>query len=451
MINIQKLYKENAYILYEILIIFYSYFKNSLKLDKQFYCDFIGYVIENKDINIFKKILNYIKDIETFIYVIIIYKNEIIKKYNDIEPFKIQFELIIKNKKDSNHEYINNIITYIEEIIDFSYTKRRLLIYFTSEFWINLLKQYNYPNLENIDICYKLRNIFKKYYNLINNLFKDDTNDDERNINKNKDNIFKDNKDKNKDDKYDIKNDIKRYYEIDEFAYILNKNIQDLIKMQKMHLRDEEILVLIEKYNPYFNIKDEDDDKKYNQIRYLSIFDYINLDNASLSLIKAFQNLRFELIFKNNIIEFLNKIISKIKNISNFDTVIEIININLIPDNITQYYNLLKDKYDNIIKKYIESLKIEDELNEAIKILCKFISKIFLYEKNCDILEERINKLDNKIKLLIYYELIKTYNDEEFKIMKEYIYNLFLKDLGNFENIIQLIYILSNEDKKQFL
>ena len=39
----------------------------------------------------------------------------------------------------------------------------------------------------------------------------------------------------------------------------------------------------------------------------------------------------------------------------------------------------------------------KDELNKAIKILSKFISKIFLDEKNCNFLEEKISKLDNKI------------------------------------------------------
>ena len=294
-ININKLYKENANILYEILVIFYSQFIKPLNQDLDFYNNFIRYVIENKELNEFEKILNYIKDTKTFIYVIYNNKDEIFNKFNDIKPIKLSFELkLIKKNKE-----IDNIIDLIEQINDYSKNKKKLLLYFTSTFWINLLKQYNKPDLENIKKCHKLRNIFKEYNNLINNLFKDDTNDDKNN---------KDNKVKNKVDDI-IKSDINKYYERDEFAFILNKNIREYVENNKEKLKNAVILGITVKFNPYFNIKDEDDEKKYKFNRDTFIFDYINFNKENdEQFIQTFHNLEFELIFKGNITDFLNKI-----------------------------------------------------------------------------------------------------------------------------------------------
>ena len=54
------------------------------------------------------------------------------------------------------------ISSSIEKIIDYSNTKKIILVYFASEFWISLLKHYNKADIENTDNCYKLRNLFKK-------------------------------------------------------------------------------------------------------------------------------------------------------------------------------------------------------------------------------------------------------------------------------------------------
>ena len=72
-------------------------------------------------------------------------------------------------------------------------------------------------------------------------------------------------------------------------------------------------------------------------------------------------------------------------------------------------------------------------------------------EKNNDFLEEKISKLDDKIKPLIYNELMKTYNDQKYDKMKQYIYDLFLNKLDDIDNIVKLIDSLSEGDKKEFL
>ena len=101
---------------------------------------------------------------------------------------------------------------------------------------------------------------------------------------------------------------------------------------------------------------------------------------------------------------------------------------------------------------FSEELTQKGELKgliNAIKILTKFIVNVYLYDKDFKFLEEKINKLD-KINSLIYNELIKEYNENEFdKIkeysekdfekMKEYIYEQFLTKLDDINNIEALL------------
>ena len=444
--SINQLHQKNNKVLYEILSMFHSYFLRTLKLDLEFFINYIGYVIENKDVQTFEKDLKYIKDIETFVSVINEHKEKILKKYNAIKPITIKSELKLlkkKNKKSKKNE-LDTIISLIEEIIDHSNANKKLLVYFTSEFWINLLKQYNKPDIENIDNCYKLRILFKKYRNFIKDLFKDNDKSE------NKEDKKKDNKDNSKET---IKSDIEMYYKRDEFTFDLNKNIIEYLKQNE--LSNDKRLGIIEKYNPYFNVKDKDDEKKYSHKREVSIFGCIDFDQTNETFTKTFHKLNFENIFKKNISEFLNKIISKIKNIANFGTVLELIDKERLQDDKIkkEYYDLLKKKYEeDYIKKEIESIKEENELKKAIVILSKFVSEIYLFEKNCDFLDQKISNLDNRIKSLIYTELMKTYKGKDYEIMKDNIFQLFLKKLDKVENIIQLIDSLTNtEDKTKFL
>ena len=93
----------NAEILYEILITYYLHFKqNPLEQNSKFYNDFVVYVIENKkEYEIFERVLNYIDDIETYLYVINENRIEIFKKYNDLrnEPIELGDELKLIKKE----------------------------------------------------------------------------------------------------------------------------------------------------------------------------------------------------------------------------------------------------------------------------------------------------------------------------------------------------------------
>ena len=105
---------------------------------------------------------------------------------------------------------IDNTIKLIQEIIQYSKDNEILIIYLKSELWINLLKQYNKPDLKDIDSCYHLREIFKEYNNLINTLYKNTIGEN----------------------KAIIKKDINKNYVKDEFAFILNNNITKFLEIK---------------------------------------------------------------------------------------------------------------------------------------------------------------------------------------------------------------------------
>ena len=433
--KIKKLYENNSDLLYEILITYYSYFSKSLNQDLEFYDNLIRYLLgKNKEFNKFEKILIYLDDldIESYLYIINKNKEGIIKEYDEhrFKPIIIQENLKLI-KKDDNKE-IENIIKTIKEIINFSKEKNILLIYLKSTFWKNIIKQYDRPDIENINNCYELRLLFKKYNNLINILYKDIANN-------------------NKEYNYIIKNDINKYSDRDEFAFILNKNIKEICEREEQKYSDSQILDIIEQYNPIYNIKDEDDNKKYKNFRETYIFDYINFHNITKYFKETFHTLNFETIFKDNIIEFINKLTSKIVNISTFGNIIDLIDISRIKDNIKDYYDILKLKYEYVIKHEISVLKEEEKLAKAIEILCKFIIMVLLEEKNNNFLEEKISKLNDKIKILIYNEIIKRYQDEKYKGIKEFIYDILINKSDNIDNIIKLIDSLSYEEKNNFI
>jgi hypothetical protein len=66
------------------------------------------------------------------------------------------------------------IIKLIKEIIDFSKKEKILAIYLKSTFWINLLKEYNFPDWENIRNIFMLRELFKNYNSLVDELYEEE-------------------------------------------------------------------------------------------------------------------------------------------------------------------------------------------------------------------------------------------------------------------------------------
>ena len=124
--------------------------------------------------------------------------------------------------------------------------------------------------------------------------------------------------------------------------------------------------------------------------------------------------------------EFINKIVYKILDISTFWNEMELINLDRIKKRKKDYYSLIKDKYELIFKNHIQKLKEGKELNKAVEILFELISRIFLEEKNNNFLDEKIGKLDDKVKNLIYNQLLRASYDKNHQKMKEYIFEMFL-------------------------
>ena len=439
--NFTKIIKDfsegNASIIYEILIIYYSHFKEPLNQDTEFYNNFIKYAInKGKNHETFNRILDYIDDIETFLYVINENKIEIFKKYDDLrnKPIVLSSNLkLIKKEYNENKKTkteLDNIISLVEKLIQYSYDNSILVIYLKTGFWKYLLKQYSKPDLTYIDNCYRIRDLFKKYKDLVNNLY----------------NKTSDNNELNR------KEHINRYNDRDEFAFDLNLNIKELFEIKKDKYNDEEKLGMIKKYNPYYNSDKEEDVKKYQNLRDTDIFNNINFTNPTEEFKLSFKILNFEEAFKEKINEFINKITSKIIDISTFGTIIEIIDISRIDkDKKYDYYKILKEKYEYIIKNEIESLEDEVKLNKAIDIISNFIRIIFADENNTNFLEDQIKKLNDKLQSLIYFELIKKCDDEKYEAMKDYIFEIFLKNIKETDKIIKLIKILNDKDREKFL
>ena len=263
--NFPKMLEEfsegNSNTLFEILIQYSSHFMNPLRQSKEFFNRFIKYALnKDKEVEIFKRILNYIENIESYLFAINSNKEQIFQKYENLkeDPLKMKSSLKlvkykVENKKKVGKEGSNNnensvgesevsdqddekglenaskienecgnIIKLIKDIISFSEKENILALYLKSTFWINYIKEYNIPDWENINNIFILREVYKEYNNLVNKLFK----------NEKKEKIG-----------YSIKNDINRYLERDEFAFMLNNLIKKFSKIIKINSQMQKYLV----------------------------------------------------------------------------------------------------------------------------------------------------------------------------------------------------------------
>ena len=179
------------------------------------------------------------------------------------------------------------------------------------------------PNMDNIYFCSLIRETFIKYYNLVIEVFE-------------------------KKAKFTIKNEAISYFERDEFAFILNQMIKEFILDKK--LTNIEKLAFITQYNPYYY-----EEKYFNTKVDAEIFDIFNLNSVDEDFIFDFRGMYFEKIFEKNLHEYVNKIVSKIESIENFDVVIKLFNI----ENISEkdiFLEALNKKYDTIIMPEIGAL-----------------------------------------------------------------------------------------------
>jgi hypothetical protein len=238
------------------------------------------------------------------------------------------------------------MIEEIKSIIMFNRNEDKIIVYLTNDFWKYLLSCYKKPTQKNIKICFELREIFKLYYVLVKEKIKE--------------NIL-------------IKKDAKNYHDTDEFAFVLNKNIK-IYFANNNDLSNIEKLDYIKKYNPFYDVQE----KRYSSRVDANIFDLFDISEIDEEFIRDFRAMKFENIFKERIDEFMDKIISKIKNIFTFDIIIRLINIKRFErkNNVLEFLN---KKYENIIKKDIEQIN-EKDLPKAIHIIAYFIIFNYIYQ-----------------------------------------------------------------------
>ena len=99
-----RLYTKKPEDLYEILLIYNAHFIYPINQNFDFFNKFINYTIENKDISVFEKGLNYIRDIETFLNIIEKNKEAIFEKYKAQKIEKIIKLDNLKFKKLMNYK-----------------------------------------------------------------------------------------------------------------------------------------------------------------------------------------------------------------------------------------------------------------------------------------------------------------------------------------------------------
>ena len=526
----QKLFENKPEDLYEILLIYKDNFKYPIKQNLDFFKKFISYIIEKDEKKVEKKEekkedkkvvkkdnlergLNYIKDLETFLNVIEAKKEDIFKKYNskkiekiikldDLKFKQIAMEneedesstkspsdeiLSIKTtetekqgtegsnplkKKEEEKKRIEELIKNLNDLIDFCDSEETFLIHFTEKFWKYVLNYYNEAKLENIKNCFNLREAFKKYYKLVEKIF---------------------GKTEKKDKHYSIYKEAKNYLERDEFAFVLDQIIRKCNENPEIEAIEK--LRFITKFNPYYI------EEKYLQSKVdVGILDSFDLNKIDDEFIMHFRENNFEIIFKEYLYEYIKKFIDKIKNISNLDTVMKLINVKNLSQKMV-FLSPLNKKYDNIISKELEFLSNDEKLKEAYHIIANLAiknyaaydnqnikisetkEKKFEKDKRFDFINKRVKevdkKLSKKISPLIFIEIMNIlfnkednnnqeesidedndkkqnkgiddeYEDVEFNDIKEFIFLEFSNNLDNendIDNIIKLIDCLKGKDK----
>ena len=441
---IDELSSKNNNDIFEILLIYNTHFENPINKDFDFFDKFVKYTFKKKDFSFFKIAISYITDIENFLKVIDTNKDDIYINYIKSEQglknkekyiIKLENDLIFK-KEEKIKEGIKYpiIMDYIDSLLTFSSKNETLLIQFTSDFWNFILNNYKEPILNNIYSCSKLREAFIKYYNLLAKII---------------------------DKKSKIFIDTKIYEEIDEFAFLLDQIIKGYFIKNKQ-VTDIEKLVIITKYNPYYNYNEP----KYSNKVDTDIFDSFSLSNIDDEFIENFTEIKFELIFKENIHKYISKIVSKIQKINDFENIIELINFNLIK-NKNIVLDLLVKRYDNILGKGIDNYTGK-KLAEAVKVLACLAFINFIYKtknEQFDFINDKIGEISENIQPLIFIEIIKLciseggikkkLSEEEIEKtneMKTFLFEQFSREVANdqdINNIIRLINCLEGNPKDE--
>jgi hypothetical protein len=202
-----------------------------------------------------------------------------------------------------------------------------------------------------------------------------------------------------------IKKEIKATFMRRIFIYQIDKIVKEYIA-KSPDITNMEIIELIQDYDEYYT------NSYYIKKREPKILEKIDLekikndlDKKNENFIQKFKKMKFEEIFAKDLSNYLVIITNKIKKISDFDIIFELININALGDLKENYISILKNKYD-LVGKIIASSENNQNL---IKSLVNLTTYICINENKVEFLEQTISKskyIDPNIKHKIYIGLI---------------------------------------------
>ena len=164
--------------LYEIILLYNSYFTKKINEDKSFFDELMSYALHRGYQIDF--ICNFI-NIDTFINILDNNKENIYNNLKNSHDSKIimfdqnliQSSADLKNIGDLKDNYVKkkeNIIDKIESILEYFKLNQIILAYFPNEFWKEFLNKFNEQALENIGIYNKIRSAFVNYFSLLTDL-----------------------------------------------------------------------------------------------------------------------------------------------------------------------------------------------------------------------------------------------------------------------------------------
>ena len=415
---IKHIYSQNSSILFQILLTYKSFFKKDLKIDENILDEFIKFASGKTYKILTESGLIYLKNLKIFLRII----NNNRDKLIEIENFKPLPTNDLEKKLDKKD--INEIIKNIGEIIEFSKEKdNKLLIMLNDKLWTKLINICNSSEEENIILLSELRELFLNYFKLI----------------------------KDSGIKGDIFTNAEKFSKKDEFDIKLHNNIMNFIKNDK-NISNIQILSLIKERDPiYYDSKYGKDaiNKDKRDYKILDLFDFDKIDDEFK---EAFKEFKFEIIFKKDIINFLTKLFSKVKNWNNFCCIYNLINEeNIEEKNISDLIYLIKDTYLKLIyeKKEIPNLQ-ENEIQTLIETLADIAVFIFDKKEKKNDFFPNIKQLPEEIQNKIYIELYTKYNSDgkRKEIIENYVKDYYIKILKNknSERVIPFIEILNSDD-----
>ena len=408
-----ELYKNDKDTLFEVLLKYKSYFKKQINLETDKLNEIIQFAA-GKNYKEFKNNgLFYLNNITIFLE--IIEKNkELIIKIKDFEPIEV---IKIGNTEEIDFE---KIIEKIDIILKFSLEKKIILINFNSEFWESLVSHCSNANMENIKLCYSLREKLLEYIGFLETLFKEGK---QKGINSLK------NKEGN-------------------LVHKLDKNIKSYIQNNNK-ITNIEIIELIKIYDVYYQ---KDEHKKKREPEILNKIDLEKIDNE---FEVKYKKMDFEEIFKEDLKNYLLVFLNKINNILDFEKLFKLINTKKLGEEKSAFLKSLKNKYKAIIK----DSNLSEDSDKKIESLTNLTYFICTNEKDLDFLQKTINnseEIDNKIKHKIYLKLIilcKKEKSEKNEEINKFISSIYLKNLDseNLNEFIEFLSFLKEDDSNNLI